>query len=343
MYGYMDPTSDFGFKKLFGDENNLDLTTSFLNDLLEPRRVLRDVRFLDKEQLPPAVEHHSGIFDLFCRDSSGDYFIVEMQKREIHFLTNRMVFYASFPIAAQARRGALPFILDDREFPKVAEGRAPYGKQASSKSLWNYNIKAVYCIAVLAFSWEGSTKVINWNSLRNDEPPHAQFNDRIRLVTVELPLFDERKPEYSLDRHLNKWLYFLKYVHGLSEMPKFYRGDPVFEKAFAIAELGRLSFVELIRHENSLCKVRDAYAEFEFSFEKGEKSGMTKGEVRGKIAALAMFLEPRLGPIPHEIENELRRHKDLSLIDRLLAAASQFKDWGEVQKTLQTAKGEATD
>ncbi len=37
----------------------------------------------------------------------------------------------------------------------------------------------------------------------------------VKFVTVELPLFDERKPEYSLDRHLNKWLYFLKYLSVL--------------------------------------------------------------------------------------------------------------------------------
>lgn len=33
-------------------------------------------------------------------------------------------------------------------------------------------------------------------------------NEANKEIILELPLFDERLPEYSLDRRINKWLFF---------------------------------------------------------------------------------------------------------------------------------------
>ena len=37
MSRYLNPYTDFGFKKLFGEEANKDLLTDFLNQLLPPK------------------------------------------------------------------------------------------------------------------------------------------------------------------------------------------------------------------------------------------------------------------------------------------------------------------
>ncbi len=49
MSKYMDPTTDFGFKKLFGEEANKDIVISFITDVLELEALLLDIQFLDKE------------------------------------------------------------------------------------------------------------------------------------------------------------------------------------------------------------------------------------------------------------------------------------------------------
>ena len=49
MSKYMDPTTDFGFKKLFGEEANKDIVISFITDVLELEAPLLDIQFLDKE------------------------------------------------------------------------------------------------------------------------------------------------------------------------------------------------------------------------------------------------------------------------------------------------------
>ena len=51
MAKYINPFTDWGFKRLFGQEFSKDLLISFLNDLFEGEFQVRDVSFKDKEQL----------------------------------------------------------------------------------------------------------------------------------------------------------------------------------------------------------------------------------------------------------------------------------------------------
>ena len=49
MQKYIDPLSDFGFKKLFGNEQSKDLLMSFLNDLLDLEYKIIDLKFENVE------------------------------------------------------------------------------------------------------------------------------------------------------------------------------------------------------------------------------------------------------------------------------------------------------
>lgn len=51
MARFINPFSDWGFKKIFGQEINKDLLINFLNDLLEGEHHIKDLTFKDKEQL----------------------------------------------------------------------------------------------------------------------------------------------------------------------------------------------------------------------------------------------------------------------------------------------------
>ena len=52
MAEFINPFTDWGFKRLFGQEFSKELLISFLNDLLVGELHVRDVRFMDKEQMP---------------------------------------------------------------------------------------------------------------------------------------------------------------------------------------------------------------------------------------------------------------------------------------------------
>ena len=48
---YINPYTDFGFKKLFGTPLNKDLLISFLNSLFEGKEVVSDLTYLNGENL----------------------------------------------------------------------------------------------------------------------------------------------------------------------------------------------------------------------------------------------------------------------------------------------------
>lgn len=199
MSRYLDPTTDFGFKKIFGEEADKEIIMSFITDVLELKVPLLDLRFLNKEQLPESYEDRSGVYDIFCRDVEGNHFIVEMQRNYIAWVKDRMLYYATFPIVAQAKKGR--FFPEYQSESEIAGSfvRAPRAEfNAGRPKAWNYELSGVYCIAILGYALDHSKKAVNRNSLRNDEPPHELFYDKLKFVTIELPLFDERKPEYSL-------------------------------------------------------------------------------------------------------------------------------------------------
>ncbi len=253
---YMDPTTDFGFKKLFGEEANKNIIMSFIQDVLELETSLSEITFLDKEQLPESVEERVGVYDIFCRSEDGSDFIVEMQKNKIGYMKDRMVYYSTFPIVAQAKKGKITVEIDGK-YKKIP---------------WDYELSPVYCIAILGFAFNGENAVcVKRNSMRDDNPPHNVFYDKLRYVTVELPLFDESKPEYSLDKHLNKWLYFLKELPDFEEIPEIFKGEVIFEKAFSVAEVANFTKEERRHYERSLKRSRDSYAVIKYARREGRE------------------------------------------------------------------------
>ncbi|VFN01732.1 MAG: conserved hypothetical protein (putative transposase or invertase) [Candidatus Kentron sp. G] len=105
MARYLNPYTDFGFKKLFGEEANKDLLIDFLNQLLPSRHKIVELRFRNTEQLPDIASERKAIFDILCTSANGEQFIVEMQKAKLRYFTDRSLFYVTFPIQEQAKKG----------------------------------------------------------------------------------------------------------------------------------------------------------------------------------------------------------------------------------------------
>lgn len=125
MERYINPYTDFGFKKLFGTEINKDLLISFLNALLHGEQDIKDITYMNSEQLGVSGADRKAIFDVYCENDKGEKFIVEMQKAEQQFFKDRSVFYSTFPIRDQGQTGK-----------------------------WNYQLKSVYTIGILDFIFD---------------------------------------------------------------------------------------------------------------------------------------------------------------------------------------------
>ena len=76
---YINPHTDFGFKRLFGSEFNKELLISFLNAMFHGEQNVQDVTYLNSERLGDRADARRAIFDVYCENDKGEKFIVEMQ------------------------------------------------------------------------------------------------------------------------------------------------------------------------------------------------------------------------------------------------------------------------
>jgi predicted transposase/invertase (TIGR01784 family) len=125
---YINPFTGYGFKRLFGEESNKDLLLDFLNELLKNEQgQITGLTYLKSDRLGNSEEDRRAVFDLYCENERGEKFIVELQKTKLKFFKDRTVYYSTFPIQEQAERD----------------------------SDWNFDLKAVYTVAILDFVFDG--------------------------------------------------------------------------------------------------------------------------------------------------------------------------------------------
>ena len=65
---YINPHTDFGFKRLFGSEFNKELLISFLNAMFHGEQNVQDITYLNSEQLGDRADARRAIFDVYCEN-----------------------------------------------------------------------------------------------------------------------------------------------------------------------------------------------------------------------------------------------------------------------------------
>ncbi len=251
---YINPFTDYGFKRLFGEEPNKDLLLDFLNGLLKDKEgTITELSYLPNEKLPISVAERKAIFDIYCTNEQGERFIVEMQKAEQKFFKDRTIFYSTFPIQEQAR---------------------------NKGQHWDFELKSVYTIGILDFEFEESDKDKYLHDVKLTEQETKEvFYDKLHYIYLEMPKFT--KTESELETHFDKWLFVLKNLPKLDRIPAKLK-EKIFLKLFETAEIAKLDPDEYKRYEASVNAYRDLFNVENTAFEKGEKKGIKKGIKKGK-------------------------------------------------------------
>ena len=108
---YINPLSDFGFKRLFGTEAHKDLLIDFLNQILPDFHQIKDLTYIKNEQVGENIKDRTSIFDIYCKSKKGEQFIVELQRVKQEYFVDRSIFYSTRAIRAQAPKGEWNFEL----------------------------------------------------------------------------------------------------------------------------------------------------------------------------------------------------------------------------------------
>lgn len=253
MSRYINPFTDFGFKKLFGTEINKDLLIDFLNTILPEEASIKSLTYLPTEKLGDGYFDRKAIFDVYCENERGEKFIVEMQKAEQDYFKDRSIFYSTFPIREQAKRG----------------------------NDWDFELKAVYTIGLLDFTFDKSLlddDVVHHEVVLFDRNTNRVFYDKLTYIYLELPKF--RKTEQELETNFDKWMFLLCHMEVLDRCPAKLQSK-IFEKAFATAEVARYNPIEQRSYEESLKVYRDLINVVRTAERKGMEKGMEKGLQEG--------------------------------------------------------------
>jgi predicted transposase/invertase (TIGR01784 family) len=222
MAKYINPYTDFGFKKLFGEEANKDLLIDFLNQLLPTPHQIAQLEFRNTENMPDLPADRKAIFDIYCTAISGERFIVEMQKAKMHYFKDRSLFYATFPIKEQAVKG------DD----------------------WDFKLQPVYFVAILDFIYdEEQDKKKFFREVALKDQDGELFYDKLHFKFLQMPLFV--KKENDLLTRFDKWCYFLKNLGNFDDIPAILN-EPIFQKAFHTTELAAMTYEQRSIYERSL-------------------------------------------------------------------------------------------
>ena len=132
-------------------------------------------------------------------------FLVEMQKGEQQFFKDRSVFYSTFPIREQAKRG-------NRD----------------------YELKAVYTVGILNFVFDDKDDEYFHHEVKlMDIQTKEVFYDKLTFVYLEMPKFN--KQEHELVTMFDKWLFVLRNLATLLERPAALQ-ERVFTRLFEAAE-----------------------------------------------------------------------------------------------------------
>ena len=252
---FVNPFTDFGFKRLFGEEPHKELLVSFLNTLLPARHQIQDLHYTKHEYQGPTALDRKAIFDLSCISTTGERFIVELQKAKQNYFKDRSLYYATFPIQEQAVRGD-----------------------------WDFRLSAVYTVGILDFVFEEDAQahdrdVVHYIQLKDGK--NQVFYDKLTFIYITLPNFGKTLAE--LEGLQDKWFYVFRHLQELDNIPPELQ-ESVFLTLFEAAQIARFTPVERQAYEDSLKYYRDLKNVTDTARDEGREEGRQEGREEGREA-----------------------------------------------------------
>ena len=253
---FINPFTDFGFKRLFGQEDSKIILIGFLNALFEGEFVVIDLVYRDKEQLRERAGERGVIFDIYCTTEDGERFILEMQNKSQRHFEDRALYYAAHGIVRQGISGD-----------------------------WDYDYSAVFGIFLMNFTHEvllgefrSDFGIRNLRTDRPEDPSRVQVLTRkLRMTFLQMPLFD--KAEGDCETDLDKWTYILKNMETLKKIP-WQAEKEAFEALAQVGSYEALSEEERNRYDDALRNYRDSVAVCEAAKEEGREEGRENEKLR---------------------------------------------------------------
>ena len=255
----INPRIDLAFKRIFGVEENKDLTISLLNSIISEEDQVADITLLNPYNPQNFAEDKLSILDIKARGCNGKLFNIEIQITDESDYHKRALYYWAQLYSDQMKKG------DD------------YSKLEKTIGIHILNIPCIF----------ETKKYHNRFRLKEELEDFVFFKD-IELHTIELSKFTQGVPDElqefvkKVKGALDVWSTFLT-KHDLlnpEALPQE-MDTPEIKKA-----------LDVLGHINMKAEEREAYesrrkwfgiqkSALKKQFQNGIKEGEAKGEARG--------------------------------------------------------------
>ncbi len=285
-------TFDRAFKIVLGTEGRSeDVLKAMLNSVLNLG--VETIELLPTGKSGMTVDDNESAFDVYCRDSVGRRFLIEMQMWRQKNFKKRSVFYSSYVVQDQAAAEKRK-----QRKRKVEEKPMPEDGRRRGRSHWDYDYDESYAIGFLNFKndlgeddCEKSANPYATHYIYKSMYSNKPLRDGTNQIFIDLDKFCKASLEDCVD-DVERWLYSIKYMHLLEEIPKAICGtelEGLYEAAMMAqwpSEVRRKFEIDMANENDRLNSMYEQIEEArEEALKEGRKEGMAEGRAEGRAEA----------------------------------------------------------
>ncbi len=288
---FINPKTDFAFKKIFGSEQSKDILISFLNGILyQGHPTIQDLEILNPYLAPKIRGLKDTYLDVKAKITGDKTVIVEMQVLNLEGFEKRILYNAAKSYSTQFESGEDYTLLN----PVIA-------------------------LTITDFEmFEGFEKTISRFLLKEKDYLIDYPIYDIELVFVELPKFKKQISE--LETLTDKWLYFLINARQLDQVPENMGSIPEIQRAFTVANQANLSREEYENLEQREIYIQDqknaARKALRQGFERGRQQGLEQGIQQGLEQGLEQGMQQGMQTTQVEIAQRLLEFLDAETVSQ---------------------------
>jgi predicted transposase/invertase (TIGR01784 family) len=252
---FINPKTDFAFKKIFGSEQSHGILVSFLNGILYAgESVIEDLEILNPYQAPRIRGVKDTYLDVKAQLTTGQTVIIEMQVLNIEGFEKRILYNAAKAYSIQLSQGDQYKALN----PVIA------------LTITDFQMFSEFDAVISRFVLKEKDYLVDY--------PVCD----LELVFVELPKFQKNLDQ--IDTLTEKWMYFLQHTRDLESIPPSMGDVPEIRQAFEVASQANLNREELDELEHQSIFIQDQRNAISLAAKQGLEKGREEGREEGALS-----------------------------------------------------------
>jgi len=257
---FINPRTEFAFKKIFGSDQSHDILISFLNGILYAgEATIQDLTIINPYQSPILKGLKSTYLDIKAQLITGETVVIEMQVLNVAGFEKRILYNAAKTYSIELNEGQSYVDLN----PVIALTITDFVMfDDIEQNISRFILKEKKCFVDYSIQ-------------------------DLELVFVELPKFKRSLDE--LETLSDRWIYFLQHAPDLETVPATMAEIPEISQAFAIANKAGLNREELDEQHRQSFFIHDQRGVAVKATEEGVKQGVRQQQLETARRSLSLL------------------------------------------------------